>query len=325
MAANPLLSLLPATINGKTHTELLQEIQEFNALRGVHELDGNHYAWLMPRDNFDALKTFQVRDDDIYMVTFPKSGTHWLGEIIDYVMSEGRDDFDRTNMSAVLEITMEADPSKFASATPGYKILETMASPRIMGTHCLPNLLPPQVMDKKPKMFYLARNPKDLMVSYFIFIKPFLTPTLQTWEGFLFMLVAGQMVGGSWFDHVLSYWERRNDDNLLFLKYEDLHKDLKGNIRKVAAHLGKNLSDDVIDKIAERVTLAGMQKTYKNIEEAHGEKGKKMTHLFGMAPYLRKGKVGGWKEVFTAEQSALFDMIYAEKMKGSGLDFDFEL
>ena len=32
------------------------------------------------------------------------------------------------------------------------------------------------------------------------------------------------VIGGSWFDHVLGYWEHRNDDNVLFLKYEDLHK-----------------------------------------------------------------------------------------------------
>ncbi|XP_022111228.1 sulfotransferase family cytosolic 1B member 1-like [Acanthaster planci] len=324
MTENPLLSFFPAIINGKTHSELLQEIREFNTNYG-HELEGNNYSWLMPKENFDALKNFQVRDDDIFVITFPKSGTHWLGEIIDYVMNDGRDDFDRTNMSAVLETTMEPDPSKVASGTPGYKILETMKPPRIMATHCLPNLLPPQVWEKKPKVIYLARNPKDLLVSYFTFIKPFVTPSLQTWERFLFMLVTGQMIGGSWFDHVLRYWEQRDEKNILFVKYEDLHKDLKGNVRKIASHLGKTFSDDVIDSIAERVTFGGMQKTYKNLEDVHGEKGKQLTHMFGMAPYLRKGKVGSWKEVFTLEQSALFDMIYAEKMKGSGLDFEFEL
>ena len=32
MAENPLLSFFPAEINGKSHYELLQEIQEFNAV-----------------------------------------------------------------------------------------------------------------------------------------------------------------------------------------------------------------------------------------------------------------------------------------------------
>ena len=30
--------------------------------------------------------------------------------------------------------------------------------------------------------------------------------------------------GGSWFDHVLSWWENRADPRFLFLKYEDMKK-----------------------------------------------------------------------------------------------------
>ena len=41
-------------------------------------------------------------------------------------------------------------------------------------------------------------------------------------------------------------------------------------------------------------------------------------------PFMRKGVVGDWKNHFTEEQSAMFDALYSEKMKGSGLDFDFE-
>ena len=40
---------------------------------------------------------------------------------------------------------------------------------------------------------------------------------------------------------------------------------------------------------------------------------------------LLPGKVGGWNNYFTAAQSDAFDMIYNEKLQGTGLDFDFEL
>ena len=29
------------------------------------------------------------------------------------------------------------------------------------------------------------------------------------------------VLGGVWFDHVLSWWKHRDDPNILFLKYED--------------------------------------------------------------------------------------------------------
>ena len=40
------------------------------------------------------------------------------------------------------------------------------------------------------------------------------------------------------------------------------------------------------------------------------------------ADFFRKGVVGDWRNHFTPEQNAEFDAVYAEKMKGSGLDFD---
>ena len=86
------------------------------------------------------------------VITFLQTGTHWLSEIIDYVLSEGSDDFDRAHLSTALETTMELDPAKIGSGTPGYTIYEKMKSPRVVGTHCTVNLLPPQVWQKKPKV-----------------------------------------------------------------------------------------------------------------------------------------------------------------------------
>ncbi len=42
----------------------------------------------------------------------------------------------------------------------------------------------------------------------------------------------------SYFSHLLSWWEHRNDSNVLFLFYEDTKDDLESVVRMVAAFIG---------------------------------------------------------------------------------------
>jgi len=72
----------------------------------------------------------------------------------------------------------------------------------------------------------VARNPKDVAVSYFHFVRSF-GPDSDfngTFENFANFFVNGKGSYGLWSDHVLPWWKRRNDPHILFLKYEDLKK-----------------------------------------------------------------------------------------------------
>lgn len=43
-------------------------------------------------------------------------------------------------------------------------------------------------------------------------------------EFFADMFIKGQVYWGSWAEHVLGWWRHRDDENVLFLKYEDMKK-----------------------------------------------------------------------------------------------------
>ncbi|XP_038071143.1 sulfotransferase family cytosolic 1B member 1-like [Patiria miniata] len=312
-------ALMPDLVNGKTLQQLEEELAATDKQMGCHVVNGRKFPGFIPQSNLEALRTFEVRDDDVYVFTYPRSGTHWMSEILHYILHDGKGDFNRSFMTNVLEMTMAEDPSQLESVTPGYKMYAAMASPRCILSHCLESFRPPQILTKQAKVVYVARNPKDMLVSLFNMASHW------HFDEVFWAFCHGKMVMGCWFEHVLSYWNQRDKENFLFVKYEDLHKDLRGSICKLAQHVGKDLPDDVIDDILERVTFGGMQKTYQQIEEERGEKGKRMTRYRGVVPYLRQGQVGNWKNTFTVAQSALFDKIYALKMEGTGLDFDFEL
>ena len=84
----------------------------------------------------------------------------------------------------------------------------------------------------------------------------------------------------------------------------------------IANFLNKPLSDDVIRRIAEQCTFSGMKKNAANYVMKNKE---------GEASLLRKGVVGDWKNYFTPELNERFEKEVMTKLKGSGLEFDFEI
>lgn len=66
------------------------------------------------------------------------------------------------------------------------EVAEEKPSPRILKTQLPPRLLPASIHDgSKGKVIYIARNPKDMMVSYFHFCKITANlPTYESWDVF---------------------------------------------------------------------------------------------------------------------------------------------
>ena len=105
------------------------------------------------------------------------------------------------------------------------------------------------------------------------------------------------------------------------LKYEDMHKDHSGAVRTIAKFIGFDLKPDVVDKIVKESTVDRM-KANPNTNSSHPPSG--LFALNDINPFVRKGIVGDWKSLFTADQLSTFEAVYREKMKGSGLDFECE-
>jgi hypothetical protein len=57
------------------------------------------------------------------------------------------------------------------------------------------------------------------------------------------------------FEHIKDGWSHRNDENVLFLHYEDLLSDLSGSLKKLAIFLGKPLKDDDMPKLLDHLSI----------------------------------------------------------------------
>ncbi|XP_070543220.1 sulfotransferase 1B1-like [Ptychodera flava] len=294
----------------------------------THVYGGVKLMWTCMPSTLDALKTFEVRDDDVFLVTYPKAGTTWLQELVSLISMDG--DIDEVVDIPVdaraphLEITVPFDRQGTITAPPSYLSIATMDSPRLIKTHLPMDLLPRQIKEKRTKVIYVARNPKDLAVSFFHFYKvnPFLA-TYKAWGDFLTDFMKGDVIYGKWCDHVISWWKERHSDNVLFLKYEDMKKDLKSATEEISLFMGKELDQSTISRIAEHCSFDSMKKNPMTLK----------TYLCAAmdidadkeSPFVRKGKVGGWKDQFTVAQNEALNRLYRRWMHGTGLDFDFEI
>ena len=121
---------------------------------------------------------------------------------------------------------------------------------------------------KQAKYIYVARNPKDVVVSYFFHCQGFgcyQAPDLKI-EELIEPFAYGEVEFGNHCDHVAEWYKARNENNVLFLLYEEMKADLKGNVMKIAKFLGKSevlLKDDgnLWEEIVDKCSFTSMNKS----------------------------------------------------------------
>ncbi|CAJ0956681.1 unnamed protein product [Ranitomeya imitator] len=221
-------------------------------------------------ENWENVQCFQARDGDLLIVTYPKSGTTWMSEILDLMQHNG--DVTKTQRGAIYERVPFLEYAVPNMPT-GTEILNVMESPRIIKTHLPVHLLPRSFWEKnckgrakyacagavaedqkrtswkedrrrrsgpetpirpdqqrdRPWIIYMARNPKDVLVSYyhFYYVWPLCTQIrgllkntyTRSWKGKINIILIGF---GPWSDHVKGWWKIRHQKDILYLFYEDM-------------------------------------------------------------------------------------------------------
>lgn len=108
--------------------------------------------------------------------------------------------------------------------------------PRIFKSHCWERDCP-----KFPKTIVVIRRPEDVVVSFYSFFEDwFFESGSIDLDSFAreFWLGRGvpptKMQNASYFEHLVSFYKRRDDPSVLHVCFEDLLDDLEGQVRRVA-------------------------------------------------------------------------------------------
>uniref|UniRef100_A0A023F718 Putative sulfotransferase n=1 Tax=Triatoma infestans TaxID=30076 RepID=A0A023F718_TRIIF len=256
---------------------------------------------------------FDVKNDHVWIITFPKSGTTLMQELVwmvnnnlDYEASSKTLLFDRCPYLELNSIwddkflkelaELNGNDTKILEQIKNmdslvYETAKTMKR-RHFKTHLPPSLLPPSLIETC-KVIYVARNPFDVAVSYYHHCKHMKAFDFQgDFQNFWDLFEKNLVLSAPYWEHVKEGWANRYHPNFLFLFYEDLIRDLPGNIRKVAKFLNKQMTDDEVKKLADHLHIDNFRKnvTVTNLKSVNEITNPKAQH------FIRRGKVGGNKE-----------------------------
>lgn len=266
------------------------------------------------KDSLEQALHFQFQDSDTLIITYPKSGTTWMQEVVTLVCSQGDPQRSQTMPNWVRAPWLEQYYSS--------QVLEASQGPRLLTTHLPYHLLGPALQKSKAKVIYVYRNPKDVAVSFYHFHKManFL-PEPGSFQEFLDMFLEGTVNFGSWFDHVKGWTgQAALMDNLFYISYEEMLLDLRSSIARISSFLQRPLVEEEVNSCLCHCSFSSMRENamvnYSLVPQDI------MDHNKGT--FMRKGKIGDWRNTFSEEQSRQFDTVYSSKMKDCHLNFLWE-
>ena len=100
------------------------------------------------------------------------------------------------------------------------------------------------------------------------------------------------------------------------MKYEDMKQDHPGGVAKLASFLELEADTELIDRV---VTLS----SFKSMTSNETTNFDWIPQRADVPKHFRKGDISDLRNHFNSEQSQDMDVVFMNKMKGSGLQFDF--
>uniref|UniRef100_A0A8D8X4L2 Estrogen sulfotransferase n=1 Tax=Cacopsylla melanoneura TaxID=428564 RepID=A0A8D8X4L2_9HEMI len=265
----------------------------------------------------EEIYNMDVHPDDVWVVSYPRTGSTWAQEMVWLL---GNDlDFEQAQILAqlrnpLLELTalVANDPGDWKDDIPNsVDFVNVVPSPRFIKTHLPLELLPKQVATVKPKIVYIARNPKDVCVSFYHYCKLIHNlndPENKYFNDFCELFLQGNVPLGPIMSHMLTFWNKRHEDNILFLKYEDMKKNQRDAIIQTAKFLGKEISDEQIDKLIDHLSFQKMRDNpATNLEPILAQMNRPADKRESDAKFMRKGVVGNYKNEMSDELIQRFD------------------
>ncbi len=254
---------------------------------------------------------------DIFICTYAKSGTNWTMQIVNLIANLG----DQPAFEHIHDVIPWPDapmPSIQAKLKDKATYENTPTQLRGVKTHLEADYVP---LNAAAKYIVVMRDPKDVFVSSYFFGTGILAVTNAkfTVEQWLTRFFENRFLFGSWAAHMNSYWQLRDEPNVMLVQFEEMKRDLGSVISQIAAFMQVTLTSEQHANIVRQSQFDHMKAMHDKFEPNFPKIGK----LFEPPPMLREGKSGNSGSILTHEQQAQIDAFCQSELKRLGSDFPY--
>lgn len=249
-----------------------------------------------------------VYPDDVFLVSYPRSGNTWTRFLLGNLISES-DPVTFSNIeSRVPEIYFNPD-----------RELRALARPRMLKSH---ECFQPQY----PHVIYIVRDPRDVVISFYHHnVKARNIPDDYPMTSFVPRFIPGEFDRkfGSWRDNVLSWISVRGESpNFMMLRYEEMKRDTAGALLQVVDFL-KRCSFRKIDsssKALKRAIELSSPERMRALEKQEAARWVLTKSTRGDKPFVRTAKAGGWKSELAPESVDMIESAWGDLMQTLGYE-----
>jgi len=260
---------------------------------------------------------FAFRDDDVIVATYAKSGTTWTQQIVGQILFDGREDVLINAISPWLDLRIMPPGTKEALGEQDHR--------RVIKTH-LP--LDALVFSPRAKYIYIARDGRDVvwsMYNHHANANDFWYQALNETPGlvgpkigkpdpdirqyFLNWMAEDGVPFWPFWENIASWWEARHLPNVKLIHFNDLKKDLAGEMRAIADFLGVDIPEARWPTVVEHCTFDYMKEHAENVAPMGG-----LIFEGGAKTFVNKGVNGRWRDVLTPADSLAYEQMAVEKL-----------
>jgi hypothetical protein len=248
-----------------------------------------------------ADRNLAVYPDDTFIVSYPRSGNTWTRFLIANLA------FPAENVTFTNIERLVPDTSSQSN-----RALKRTPRPRIIKSHTYFD-------PRYPKVLYIVRDPRDLVLSYYNFQRKYRQIEDQfPLASYVDDFVSGRLVSadwGSWGENVGSWvYTCENKSSFLLVRYEDMHKNPEREVQRIATFLRLEPTPERLAQAIERSSPQRM----RELERAQSNEWVATKKHRQDIPFVGTATSGRWRSDLSLELAQKIESVWGNLMQRLG-------